>query len=298
MRLLVCNDLHLKPDASDHDVDAMSVPDGLDAVLIVGDLTHRDGPADVRLARSFVEQFDAECPVFYVPGNHDHAPMPTKVVAEVPTAQSGHEAVLELKGLTVVGWGCEQRSLTDALDQTEFPAIDARTAPRGERRYAADQAAADIEAACYDVVTGAETVAGVAERLGIESENHGAFHRALDEIAETYESLSELLDGRRDVLLASHLSPFNTSFDRHHSKGTREADLEELHTGSIALKLAVRTHDVYGTVTGHSHAFGYDTGGEDGGRPHDLNLGFRGMSVVDVDPAAGVFSFTHPDAIR
>ncbi|WP_227134655.1 metallophosphoesterase [Halorubellus salinus] len=298
MRLLVCNDLHLKPDASDHDVDAMSVPDGLDAVLVVGDLTHRDGPEDVQLARSFVERFDADCPVFYVPGNHDHAPMPTQVVDAVPTAQSGHEAVLELDGLIVVGWGCERRSLTASLDQTEFPAIDARTAPRGERRYAADQAAADVEAACYDVVTDATTPEAAADRLGIRAANRPAFRRAIDDIDTTYERLSDLLAGRTDVLVASHLSPFNTSFDRHHSKGTREEDLEDLHTGSIALKLAVRTHDVYGTVTGHSHAFGYDTGGEDGGRPHYLNLGFRGLSVVDVDPAAGVFSFTHPDAVR
>jgi Icc-related predicted phosphoesterase len=298
MRFLVCNDLHLKPAVSDHDVDSMGVSADIDAVLIVGDLTHRDGPEDVRLARSFVERFDADCPVVYVPGNHDHVPMPSRVVDSVPNAHDGHERILELDGVTVVGWGCEARSLSPTLDQTELDALDPRTAPRGDRRYATDQVADDIESACQAVVTGVATPREVARELDIADRNRRAFHRALDDIQTTYERLSELLEGRRDVLLASHLSPFNTSFDRHHSKGTREEDLEYLHTGSIPLKLAIRNHDVFAACTGHSHTFGYDTGSEGGGPPHYLNLGFRGLSLVDVDPAHGEFSFTHPDTLR
>lgn len=291
MRVLVYNDLHLKPAGSDYDVSALAVPEDVDAVWIAGDLTHREGEDDVALAARFVEQFPSDIPVLYVPGNHDPAPMPDHVVDGVERAVSGHNVVRGYESVTVVGWGCEQRSLDPPLNQGAFPALDPRTAPRDERRYAADKTADAIEDALYDVVTCEATARDAAAMLDVADENLPAFSESVATVTETYEHLAGLVGDRSNVVLVSHLSPFNTSFDRHHSTGTREVDLEAFHTGSIALKLLARTHDVFAIYSGHSHDFGYETGASESGAPHMLNLGFRGIGLLDVDPSAGVFSF-------
>lgn len=296
MRALVCNDLHLKPAASDYDVDAMTVPDDVDAVFVAGDLTHRAGPDDRALARRFVRRFAPDVPLFYVPGNHDRAPMPGRVVDDLEGAVDGHDAVRECGSVTVVGWGCERRSLDPALDQAAFPALDPRTEPRGERRYAADRTADAIETALRDVVTGEASAREAADRLDIADGKVTAFRRSVADVQDTYDHLADLVGDRSNVVVVSHRSPFNTSFDRHHSKGTREEDREAFHTGSIALKLLARTHDVYATLSGHSHAFGYDTGDGAAAAPHMLNLGYRGLGVVDLDPTACVFSFVDATA--
>ena len=291
MRLLVCGDLHLKPAASDYDLDAVSPPEDVDAALVVGDLTHRVGDDDAELARRFIQRLAPDVPVVYVPGNHDPAPMPSEVVASVSGATAEHLSARTLGDLTVVAWGCESRSLAPPLPQTEFDALDPRSSPREDRRYVADRIADDLLNACHRVVRGSASVGEAAASLGITDSETAAFRRGLDAIAATYERLSERLDGRSDALLATHVPPFGTSFDRHHAVGTRETDREHLHTGSIALALAVRDHDVFAAFSGHSHAFGYDAGDEGDGRPHLLNLGFRGVGLVTVDPVRGEFAF-------
>jgi Icc-related predicted phosphoesterase len=289
MRVLVCNDLHLKPAASDYDIDAVVIPNSVDAVFIAGDLTHRNGEDDIALARRFIDQFNVD--LLYVPGNHDHAPMPERVVDNFEHATNGHNVVREYESCSVVGWGCEQRSLNDTLDQAAFPILDPRTASRGARRYQADQSAQAIETALYDLVTDQATVYDAAEDLGIAAENIPAFRQSIQTIQETYTHLSDLVGDRSNVVIVSHLSPFNTSFDRHHSKGAREEDREAFHTGSIALKLITKTYDVYATISGHSHAFGYDTGDSETGSTHMLNLGYRGLGIVDISPTTNEFSF-------
>jgi Icc-related predicted phosphoesterase len=291
MRLLVCGDLHLKPAADDYDLAAVSPPADVDAALVLGDLTHRAGDDDAELARRFVERLAADLPVAYVPGNHDPAPTPSEVVTPVPGATAEHLSARTLGDLTVVGWGCERRSLAPPLPQTEFDALDPRTAPRGDRRYVADRIADDLLDACHRVVRGSASVGEAAASLGIADDETAAFRRGLDAIEATYERLSERLDGRSDALLATHQPPFGASFDRHHAVGERETDREELHTGSIALALAIRDHDVFAAFSGHSHESGYDAGDGDDGRPHLLNLGFRGVGVATVDPDRGAFAF-------
>ena len=291
MRLLVCGDLHLKPAADDYDLAAVSPPEDVDAALVLGDLTHRAGDDDAELARRFVERLAADLPVAYVPGNHDPAPTPSEVVTPVPDATAEHLSARTLGDLTVVGWGCERRSLASPLPQTEFDALDPRTAPRGDRRYVADRIADDLLDACHRVVRGSASAGEAATSLGIMDDETAAFRRGLNAIEATYERLSERLDGRSDALLATHQPPFGASFDRHHAVGERETDREGLHTGSIALALAIRDHDVFAAFSGHSHESGYDAGDGDDGRPHLLNLGFRGVGVATVDPDRGAFAF-------
>lgn len=292
MDFVVCGDLHLKPGASDYDVDAMVVPEGVDLALILGDLIHRAGPEDVSLARRFVERFEPDVPSVYVPGNHDPAPTEERIVEPFSRARSGHLTTHEIKGLTIVGWGCERRTLAPAINQREFDALDPRDVPREDRRYTADQVAADLEKACHSVVCGTESRTAAATELGIEPSARTAFYQGLAEIEATYELLDGLLADRSDVLLATHVPPFNVSFDRHHAVGTREEDREFLHTGSIPLKLAIREHDVFAALSGHSHMYGYDIGDGVDGRPYCLNLGYRGLGTVTVEPDRGRFAFT------
>jgi hypothetical protein len=159
-----------------------------------------------------------------------------------------------------------------------------------------DQDADAIETALRDVVTGEASAREAADRLDIADGKVTAFRRSVADVQDTYDHLADLVGDRSNVVVVSHRSPFNTSFDRHHSKGTREEDREAFHTGSIALKLLARTHDVYATLSGHSHAFGYDTGDGAAAAPYMLNLGYRGLGVVDLDPTAGVFSFVDATA--
>lgn len=292
MRLLVYTDLHLKPAGSGYDINALQVPDDIDAVVVVGDLTHRANSADIELAREFVGQFDTDTPVVYVPGNHDHAPMPSKVAEPFTTSWSGHQHVREFEDITFVGFGCEQRSLSPAIDQCAFPAIDPREAPKGDRRYAADQTANELEAACLDVVRGELTPREAARSLGIGDDNLAEFMRGVERVETRYEQLADLLEGQTNVLLVTHVPPFNTSFDRHHAVGSREADREFLHVGSIATKLAIREHDVFAALSGHSHTYGYEP--EDGpkGRTFCLNLGYRGIGTVTLNVENRSFEFT------
>jgi Icc-related predicted phosphoesterase len=291
MRLLVCGDLHLKPAADDYDLAAVSPPEDVDAALVLGDLTHRAGDDDAELARRFIGRLAPDVPVVYVPGNHDPAPMPGEVVDTALGATAEHLSARTLGNLTVVGWGCERRSLAPSLPQTDFDALDPRTAPRGDRRYVADRIADDLLDACHRVVRGSASAGEAATSLGIMDDETAAFRRGLNAIEATYERLSERLDGRSDALLATHVPPFGASFDRHHAVGERETDREGLHTGSIALALAIRDHDVFAAFSGHSHESGYDAGDGDDGRPHLLNLGFRGVGVATVDPDRGAFAF-------
>ena len=292
MRILVCGDLHLKPAASDYNLDAIAIADEIDVVLILGDLTHRAGPDDIELARQFVSRMPEELSVVYVPGNHDPAPTEQRILDSISGADSGHRTAHEFDDGTIVGWGCEQRSLSLALDPCEFEALDPRNAPREDRRYAADRIAADIEAAVHDVICGPSEPADIVPRLDIKEAEQAIFYRSIEQIEATYAELSRLLAEQEDVILATHLPPFNTSFDRHHAVGIREEDRESLHMGSIALKLAIREHDVFATFSGHSHSYGYDTGDGADGRPHYLNLGYRGIGTVTLDPTHGKFAFT------
>lgn len=169
---------------------------------------------------------------------------------------------------------------------------DPRNAPREDRRYVADQVAADTESAFHSVICGTQTPADAAASLGIGSCQRAAFVRSVREAESVYARLADLLTGLERVLLATQVPPFNTSFDRHHAVGTRDEDREFLHTGSIPPKLAVREFDVFATLSGHSHTFGYDAGPGEDGQPHYLNLGYRGMGTVSVTASRGEFTVT------
>lgn len=142
---------------------------------------------------------------------------------------------------------------------------------------------------CHDIVCGTSSREAAADSLDISDSDRQSFYTGLTEIEAEYERLAELLTHHKEILFVSHVPPFNTPFDRHHAVGTREIDREYLHVGSIALKLAIRDHDVFAALSGHSHVHDYDIGTGSDGRPHYLNLGYRGIGTVVVAPSRGQF---------
>jgi len=297
MKFLVYGDLHLKPAGSGYDLEQLTVPPDIDAALVLGDLTHRAGEDDQALAAEFVSQFEPDLPVVYVPGNHDHTPTEHQVVDSIPEAYSGHKAVHRFDQVSVVGWGCESRTLDYSLDQTAYEALSLEGVSKDRRRYRANQIADEVEAACYDVICGSGSIAEAVDALGIARAEEATFRDEMAGIADAYEQLTELLEGQEHALLATHVPPYNVSFDRHHAVGDRQQELEFAHVGSIAIKLAIRTHDVFGALSGHSHCYGYDVESHDETHSpiHYLNLGFRGIATLRVSPETDEFVFKRAD---
>jgi len=229
MKFLVYGDLHLKPAGSGYDIEQLAIPPDVDAVLILGDLTHRAGDDDRALAEAFVSRFGPDLPVVYIPGNHDPAPTDQKVVDSIAESYSGHKEVHRFDQVSVVGWGCEKRTLESNIDQTEYEALDPQGVAKDRRRYAADQVADEIEAACYEIICGSGSLSATIESLGITPSEESTFRSGMEAIEDAYDTLSELLAGQEDVLLATHVPPFNTSFDRHHAVGSRKQHLEFVH---------------------------------------------------------------------
>jgi Icc-related predicted phosphoesterase len=304
MRLLAFGDFHIKAGGQSLNYDGLEVPEGVDAVVSIGDVVHRITDADVAAGREFFERVvDAGVPVVAVPGNHDPDGEYERLVGGLPTAVNAHERVVDgtafggdgdpLDGHAIVGWGCEGFDFKPEIRVTDFDALDPRSAPRSERRHASDRAATRLEDALFGYVTADGDPDELRERLGVRRGERTAFREQLDRTLSTFETLDGLLSEASGFpVVCTHIPPYNTPLDRHHSVGRREADLEGLHVGSIGLKLALRKHRPIAALSGHSHNGEYQSG-VDGtaGRPHMLNVGFRGIVDVEFDGDAGAFGF-------
>ncbi|SDM51922.1 Calcineurin-like phosphoesterase superfamily domain-containing protein [Halogranum gelatinilyticum] len=304
MKLLVFGDLHLKPSGQSVDYDALSVSTDIDAVVSLGDLTHRAEAADRETAREFLAHVAADDrPVVCVPGNHDPHDHYTDLLGELAAdgVVDAHDRRVTPDGVgfALVGWGCEEFHFEPELHYAEMAALDPRERD-GDRRHVADVLATAYEDLLVEYGRGERSREGLLDGLvavgdegtaELTRRERAALREQLDAFDAAYDRLTGLLDGSDETVLLSHVPPFNTALDRHHSHGTREDDLEGLHWGSMVLKTAIRTHRPLAVLCGHSHTQGYDVCRGDGGETQLLNPGFRGVATVDVSRGGFAYQF-------
>lgn len=305
MRLLVFGDLHLKPSGTGIDYDQLTLPPETDAIVTVGDVIHRTDPESLAVGQAFFDHLTSlGPPVISVPGNHDPVRYHEHLIGDTRDVVNAHEGVVNaetfdgfgidgrLDGHGFVGWGCETFDQTSELRATDVPAMDLRRDDRGVGRHAADRAATRLENAVLGHVSNDVGCTELLSTLEVEQEDRAEFLEKLDRARTVYETLSDLLHrAPSPSIVLTHVPPYNTSVDRHHSIGTREADLDMLHCGSLGLKLALRVHQPLVALSGHSHSGEYEPGDGPGGRPHVFNLGYQGVASVTVDGTTGGFGF-------
>lgn len=304
MELLAFGDPHLKPVEGAIDYEKLRLPADVDAVVTTGDVIHRPEPADIEAGRDFFAHLDQlGVPVIAVPGNHDPHEHYPDLLADCENVVDAHERVVTAddfeRGVQAdfddhrfVGWGCEQFNFEPELRLVDYPALDPREGrSRRERRYESDRQAQRLEDALFEFVRGRLDRAALRSELGVTT-NRSQFATQLERLVETYETITGLLDrAGRPTVVCTHIPPYNTELDRHHSIGERELDLDGLHVGSIGLKLALREGRPIAALNGHSHNGGYEPGIGDDARPHMLNLDFQGIASLTVDGPSGGFGF-------
>ncbi|MFB6109829.1 MAG: metallophosphoesterase [Halodesulfurarchaeum sp.] len=288
MRLLAFGDMHLKPSGRQIDFDRIQLPARTDAIVIAGDVVHRLGADDVEAGRRFLAALDEfGVPVLSIPGNHDPNPAHAKLTAGLENVACLHGDVYSLEDLDLLGWGCRQFDVGPELTGRSFDSLDPRDEPR-ERRYAADRSAERIENALFEHVTGDLSRGDLASRLEIEEGERPHLWDQLEDFEGTYGTLEALFSTASEPIVAvTHVPPYGTELDRHHSAGNREVDLRELHLGSIALKIALRVHQPAVAVSGHSHNPTYESLSTGKSSTHLLNLGFRGIATIDLSSSKG-----------
>jgi len=148
-----------------------------------------------------------------------------------------------------------------------------------------------LENELYRFLTEETTKRDLLSELDISQGNREEFATQLDNTVETYEEISELLtDANEAPIVLSHVPPYNTEADRHHSIGQREMELESAHVGSLALKLALREHSPPVALHGHSHNPAYEPLFDTEAGVHSLNPGFQGIVRISLEAKTG-FSF-------
>ena len=306
MQILGFGDPHIKPVSTSVDYEKLTVPDGTDMIVCTGDVIHDIDDASLDAGRTFLDRLNEfEIPIIYVPGNHDPVEYYSELAGELQNVVCAHKKVITGQsvghlgsdptcGHCVIGWGCEGMDQRPKITLTDFPSLDPQErAPRSERRHAADTAAQELEDAVATHILGNQTLDSVCTSLDIEPTHQTAFRTQLQTVQEVFETVSSLFESATTpIIVVSHVPPYNTRLDRHHSLGEREVDLEGLHVGSLGLKLALRHHQPIAALSGHSHTDAYHPGIGDANRPHMLNLDFRGVSTITLDGSTNQFGYT------
>jgi Icc-related predicted phosphoesterase len=292
VKLLAFGDIHLKGSGQTPAYEQLSLPADIDGIVTVGDVVHRVTTDDMGAGRTFFREItDHDVPVYTVPGNHDPASEHEEMIAPVDGVELLHDERRTVGDFDIVGWGCDEFDIRPEVTTQPYRSLDP-TAQDGPRRYAADQSAERLEDALFSYLTSDSTRDDLEATLSIAAEERATFHEQLDEFDSTYDEIRTLLeDAGESTILLSHVPPYGTELDRHHSIGERELDLDELHVGSIALKLALRIHRPAVALSGHSHRAEYESLTSDGPTVSMLNLGFQGVVTMEYDPNDRTFGY-------
>jgi Icc-related predicted phosphoesterase len=308
-RLLLYGDLHLTPAESKRrferpDLAAAAV----DAVVTIGDVVDdnvdhggRDARRHERRARAFFEHLDGyDVPVVAVPGDRDPVGATERLTQGLDGVEVAHGRLLrerdlpgdpDLEGCALVGVGCEQFDVSPTFPYMAYQTIDPRTTTNQETiGWVADDVADQVEAAVSSFLSSDLDVDGVADELGVKGTDRGQLASHLGAVREEFVGYHSLLsehDG--PTLLLSHVSPFNTEFDYHHSFEDLTA---RVHRGSIPLKMAVAATAPTAVVSGHVHQRGRDVLDTVAGPRVAYNPGSPGVAVLEIDPEGGTLSVT------
>ncbi|QZY01168.1 metallophosphoesterase family protein [Halobaculum rubrum] len=294
--ITVLNDIHLKP-AYESVVDDFRLPRGTDGVVIAGDLLDKPERDHCEQARQLLARLDAhDVPTVYVPGNHD--PLATaRIVAEgFDSVELAHDRSVTgaafdgqtvFDDVAVVGWGCTQFDAGCEIEYESASEFAIRDEHGHVDRYRESQASQQLLGAVDALIDGARDVSEVRDALGLPA----VADEDLTRIREVGTRLRDHIITPERTLVATHVPPFGTDLDRHHSAENRPMD--GLHEGSLAIAGAIRATSPAFAVSGHSHVRGYGT--YDAPPPHLLNGGFRGITTVELEGDRVGFEFHTPD---
>lgn len=293
----VLNDIHLKP-SYEGVVEAVTLPPETDAVIIAGDLLDRSDPASVERGRQLLSRLDdSPVPTALVPGNHDPLATAEALVDGFDSVVLAHERRLtaaDVPGpadafdqVPVVGIGCEQFDAGVEVEYDAATGLSVRDDYGHVDRYEEQKAVRQLLTGVDTLLAGETTPEALRSTFGFPRTAIDGFQRTLDRGT----LLTDLLSVDQPVLLVSHVPPFGTDLDIHHSSETRRND--GLHLGWLALAGAIRRGTPSVAVAGHSHVQGYAT--YDGHPTHLINGGFRGVTTVEVESDGFGFRFLDPD---
>ena len=304
-RLLLLGDLHLSttgpsitpacPELESLDVDAIvSIGDIIDDNADHAGDTETGRTYEAR-GRAFFEQLnEVGVPVLAVPGNHDPIECTNRLVDGLENVTVAHRRVVDgadtspaLENLSFVGWGCEKFDLTPAFRYDRYSGIvpDLTTVESVEQT--ATETASKVASVVSSFLVGEFDAREASVELGVSQDRRDTCAEGLVALKEEYETIRGLISedtGTRAKVLLSHESPFNVSFDYHHSADGAE---RLLHRGSIPLKMAIAATAPDVVFSGHMHVQGRDAVETTDGYADIYNPGSPGVDFVEVDAESG-----------
>ena len=305
-RILLYGDVHFGPTGETHDYERPELGEEFDAVVTIGDViddnvdhaaSAADGEPYERRGRAFFEHLDGQdVPVVAVPGNHDPLDCTERLTEGLDNVVVAHEAVVtpdsfpgldaSFDGISFVGWGCEAFDVRLEFPYAEYPALDPRPdADSATIGHLADEAASEVESAVGRYLDGGASAGEIADEFGLDRADRVRMIEQFEALRESYQRIRAVVeDAPGEAVLCSHVSPFNTSFDYHHSFDDLAG---RLHRGSIALKMAAAATGPLALFCGHVHQQGYDVIETVAGHRVAYNPGSPGVVAVEADPERG-----------
>ncbi|WP_251344647.1 metallophosphoesterase family protein [Haloplanus halophilus] len=283
---MVFTDLHLRSTGARFPIDELPVTNH-DLVISLGDVIddNRDhapsdaaGEAYEERGREFFDALNDEgVPVLAVPGNHDPISCTQRLSDGLANITPLHRdnitvAVDGTWELTIAGWGFDQFDFKPSFLASDYPGVSVGPG------QTADTAADALLHETSQFIGGFLSESEFAGRLGT-AETDESFKESLELLVNRLETIHGLLEDRRDLgLIASHVSPFGVPFD---IRGQHSHD-GSVHSGSLALRLAVAITEAIGCLSGHTHKRGTTAVRTLEGHAYAHNPGDAGISSVTI----------------
>ena len=305
-RILLYGDVHFGPTGRTREFERPEFGDRFDAVVTIGDViddnvdhaaSAGDGEPYEQRGRTFFEHLDGlDVPVIAVPGNHDPLDCTRRLTEGLDNVVVAHEAVVtpdsfsgldvSFDGVSFVGWGCEAFDVRLEVPYPEYPSLDPRSGADSRTiGHLADETASEVESAVGRYLDGRTSAEEIADEFGLDRADRFQMVEQFESLRETYQAIRSVVEAAPgEPVVCSHVSPFNTAFDYHHSFDDLDG---RLHRGSIALKMAVAATGPLALCCGHVHQQGHDVVETVAGHRVAYNPGSPGVVGVELDPERG-----------